>query len=95
MTSPINVVDNLTKNDFDVFDYIYAMDVSNYKNIIRLAESEDQKAKVRLILNEVDTLSNSEVPDPYYGGDDGFDTVFTMLDMACTTIADKLQQESH
>lgn len=84
-----------TKNDFDVFDYIYAMDVSNYKNIIRLAESEDQKAKVRLILNEVDTLSNSEVPDPYYGGDDGFDTVFTMLDMACTTIADKLQQESH
>lgn len=33
-----------TKNDFDVFDYIYAMDVSNYKNIIRLAESEDQKS---------------------------------------------------
>lgn len=54
--------------DFDTFDVIYAMDVSNYNNINTLAINQDQKNKVKLILNEMHPNSNASVPDPYYGG---------------------------
>ncbi|SHH77556.1 low molecular weight protein-tyrosine-phosphatase [Winogradskyella jejuensis] len=77
--------------DFDNFDFIYAMDESNYRNILRLAKTEDDQRKVKLILNELSSNSNSEVPDPYYGGDEGFENVYQMLDEACDVIASKLQ----
>lgn len=79
-----------TVEDFDRFDYIYAMDNSNYKNIIRLARNNNDIEKVNLILNESQPGLNLDVPDPYYGGDSGFDTVFKMLDLACNTIAEEL-----
>ena len=47
-------------------------------------------AKVKLILNEVNPNANKSVPDPYYGGKEGFEKVFEMLDQACTIIAEKL-----
>lgn len=70
--------------DFDTFDYIYAMDQSNYNNIVRLARNETDKNKVKLILIDKD------VPDPYYGGKDGFKDVFMMLDKACDKIINEL-----
>lgn len=76
--------------DFKKFDYIYAMDMSNYKNILSLAENEADKTKVTLILNELFPGENVEVPDPYYGGADGFENVYNMLDKACDVIAEKL-----
>lgn len=76
--------------DFKKFDYIYAMDMSNYKNILSLAENEADKTKVTLILNELFPGENVEVPDPYYGGVDGFENVYNMLDKACDVIAEKL-----
>jgi protein-tyrosine phosphatase len=78
------------KSDFDTFDYIYVMDTSNYSNVINLASNEEQKSKVKLILNEVFPNENIEVPDPYYGGDSGFENVFQMLDQACNEIAKKI-----
>ena len=66
------------------------MDQSNYHNILDLAESESDKSKVKLILNELSPNSNAEVPDPYYGGDQGFENVYKMLDDACDIIATKL-----
>lgn len=77
-------------SDFDTFDYIYVMDNSNYKDVIALAPTEESKSKVRLILNEIFPNENVDVPDPYYGGDDGFENVFDMLDQACEAIARKL-----
>lgn len=77
-------------NDFEDFDYIYTMDISNYKNILSLAPSEMAKSKVKLILNELFPNKNIEVPDPYYGGQDGFEEVFKMLDEACNVIVKKL-----
>ena len=77
-------------SDFDTFDYIYVMDNSNYKDVISLAPTEESKSKVRLILNEIFPNENVDVPDPYYGGDDGFENVFDMLDQACEAIARKL-----
>ena len=75
--------------DFKDFDLIYVMDHSNYKNVTALAQNEEEKAKVKLILDEVDTGLN-EVPDPYYD-DDGFENVFHLIDEACNIIAEKLK----
>jgi protein-tyrosine phosphatase len=75
--------------DFKDFDLIYVMDHSNYNSIIALAQNEEEKAKVKLILDEVDTGLN-EVPDPYYD-DDGFEKVFYLIDEACKSIAENLK----
>ena len=77
-------------SDFDVFDYIYVMDSSNYHDIIGLARNTKDKDKVKLILQEVPDNIKFDVPDPYYGGDQGFENVFQMLDVACSEIAKKL-----
>ncbi|REE82194.1 protein-tyrosine phosphatase [Lutibacter oceani] len=79
-----------TVEDFDLFDFIYVMDNSNYSNVISLARNEADKLKVKLILNEVFPNENLDVPDPYYGGDFGFKNVFKMLDEACDEIAKKI-----
>ena len=77
--------------DFDAFDHIYVMDMSNYNDVISLARNEEDKKKVKLILNEVFPGENVEVPDPYYGGHNGFQKVFQMLDQACEIIAKKVE----
>lgn len=79
-----------TSKDFDEFDFIYAMDESNYQNILSLARNSEDERKVHLILNESQPNQNLSVPDPYYGGKDGFENVYQMLDEACTVIASKL-----
>ncbi|MCK0136755.1 low molecular weight protein-tyrosine-phosphatase [Arenibacter sp. S6351L] len=75
-----------TAKDFDEFDLIYAMDRSNYENIIALAENETEIAKVNLLLHK-SNVANKEVPDPYYGGEDGFEKIFHLIDSACSLIA--------
>ena len=57
-----------TEKDFLNFDVIYAMDKSNYQNIISLATSDEDVEKVTMILNESQPDKNYSVPDPYYGG---------------------------
>ena len=79
-------------NDFDEFDIIYAMDTSNYSNIISLARNEKDRDKVDLILNEINPRSFQSVPDPYYGGDNGFQNVYEMLDEACDIIVQNLEK---
>ena len=76
--------------DFEKFDVIYVMDQSNYENVIALARNEDDKSKVKMILNEVFPEEDLDVPDPYTGGDFGFKNVYNMLDQACDVIAEKL-----
>lgn len=83
------VARNFEVNDFDTFDKIYVMDQSNYTNVISLARNSEDKEKVKLILNEIDGSANTEVPDPYYGGDQGFETVYHMLDEATDVIVKK------
>lgn len=80
-------------SDFDEFDHIYVMDMSNYNDVIALARNEQDKKKVKLILNEIFPGENVEVPDPYHGGNEGFNNVYQMLDEACAVIAKKLEAE--
>lgn len=79
-----------TVQDFDNFDFIYVMDESNLQNILMLARDIFDENKVKLILNESHPTKNLSVPDPYYGGNQGFENVYKMLDEACEIIANKL-----
>ena len=79
-----------TVKDFDTFDYIYAMDESNYQNILTLVRGKFDKDKVKMILKETHPNKNLSVPDPYYGGNQGFENVYLMLDEACEVIVNKL-----
>lgn len=80
-----------TDTDFDQFDIIYAMDSSNLHAIQLLARTEQDHSKVKLILNELQPSKNLAVPDPYYGGEQGFIDVFNMLDAATNKIIEKHQ----
>lgn len=75
--------------DFDRFDHIFVMDESNYQNVIALARNETDVSKVKYILNEVYPNQNYSVPDPYYGGNEGFENIYKMLDEACTVISNR------
>ncbi|MBC29262.1 MAG: protein-tyrosine-phosphatase [Muricauda sp.] len=78
-----------TKEDFARFDHIFVMDKNNYRDIMALAESAEDRKKVRLLLEFADQ-GPMEVPDPYYGGRDGFQKVFDMIEEACKRIAAQL-----
>jgi len=69
---------------FEAFDYIVAMDRSNRAALLALTEDEESRAKVRL-LRDFDPGSppEAEVPDPYYGGPDGFEKVFDICEASC------------
>lgn len=79
------------KSDFSTFDYIFVMDQSNYNNVVQLAEKPEDVQKVRLLLDVIHPDKKAEVPDPYYGGPDGFEHVFQLVDEACTLIAKDLK----
>jgi len=77
--------------DFYKYDLILAMDKSNLHNIRQLAPDENLKEKAQLILDYTPNSKNHEVPDPYYGENDGFLDVYTMLNEACDNILKKLE----
>ncbi len=78
-------------SDFGDFDFIYVMDQSNLDNVLRLARDKNDTNKVALILNEITPNENLEVPDPYYGGNDGFELIYKMLNEACDSISKRLK----
>lgn len=67
--------------DFDEFDYIFAMDRENLVHLQELARSPADLEKVSLLLGAAE-MPEEEVPDPYYGGDDGFLHVYRLIDRA-------------
>ena len=87
------VARQLKVSDFADFDHIYVMDTSNLKDVLKLAPNENAKAKVKLMMDEIFPGQGVDVPDPYFGGQGGFDKVYDMLDEACTLVANKLIKE--
>ena len=81
-----------TNHDFNKFDHIYVMDKSNFSDVVRLASTQNDVDKVKLILQHVNSENPPSVPDPYYGGNDGFENVYQLLDAACQKIIDKIKQ---
>lgn len=80
-------------SDFKDFDHIYVMDSSNLKDVTALAPNAEAKAKVKLMMDEIFPGQKVDVLDPYYGGPDGFENVYDMLDEACTLVAEKLLKQ--
>ena len=80
------------KDDFDQFDLIYVMDNTNYQDVMFMARNEEDKKKVRYIMNEVHPGKNQQVPDPYYGGAYKFKEVYDLLEQACQKIAESAKK---
>ena len=80
-----------SRADFDEFDIIYAMDTNNFAHLTSLTENQNERDKIRMILNEINPESFESVPDPYYGGDNGFHIVYNMLDKACNKIITQIE----
>ena len=75
-----------TRSDFDSFDHIFVMDRQNLRNVLKLSQTEAERNKVKLL------LTNEEVEDPYYGGDQGFEIVFDKIEKASKDILDSWKQ---
>ena len=76
----------ISKNDFQKFNYILTMDDSNYQNVIGLKNRElySDLCKIRKIQEFANSFHEKEVPDPYFGGEEGFDYVLDILtDSTC------------
>ena len=66
--------------DFEIFDLILTMDDENYANVMKLAKSEDHRSRVHKFTDFCTRHSHNEVPDPYYGGDEGFELVADLIE---------------
>ncbi len=93
-TNGIDITDQACRKfieeDFDEFDHIFVMDKSNLIDVLSMARNDDDRLKVKLILEDISPGQSMEVPDPYYGGERGFEKVFEMLDTVCDKIVNKL-----
>lgn len=81
-----------TAADFDRFDLLLAMDADNLRNMRRLAPDTASASKAILIMDLAPKHALREVPDPYFGGDEGFDAVHAMLTEACTNLLNDVQR---
>lgn len=75
-------------SDFYEFDYIFAMDKANYEDLLAIKPSNGS-AHVSLFLKEFGCMDHDEVPDPYYGGEQGFELVLDLLQDACEQFIQK------
>ncbi|MHC4996651.1 MAG: low molecular weight protein-tyrosine-phosphatase [Planctomycetota bacterium] len=76
--------------DLDTFDLIVAMDRENLAGIHRLENGNDHAHKIKLLSEYLDDTWEIDVPDPYYGGESGFEHVMDMIEEACPAILGEL-----
>lgn len=81
----------VASQDFDDFDYILAMDRDNHAILLASCPAEHQH-KVHLLLDFAPHLAESEVPDPYYGGANGFDVVLDLIEAAATGLLQEIRR---
>ncbi len=82
------------KSDLQKFDYIFAMDSSNYENLLEYATTDEESDKIFMLLNFAGLGEKRSVPDPYYGNLTDFENVYQLLDKACSLVAEKLKVQS-
>lgn len=85
----------LTPDDLADFDYILAMDNSNLKNIFKLHRASEFADKISLMREYDPKAKGAEVPDPYFGGEQGFQDVFVMLERTMENFLDHLREKHH
>ena len=81
------------RGDFDRFDLVLALDEDNARELRRLAPTDEARAKIHFLRAfDPDAEPGAEVPDPYYGGPDGFELVFDLCLAACRGLLDHLRK---
>ncbi len=80
----------VTADDFDAFDLIVAMDRENLHTLKRLHPGGDMRAELRLLRDVDPEPGDGQVPDPYFGGPDGFDEVYEMVRRSAEALLDEL-----
>ena len=78
----------VARGDFQSFDLLIAMDRQNERDLIRLARTDEDREKVRLLRSYAD--GEFDVPDPYYGGEDGFDNVVEIVERSCRALLEEI-----
>jgi protein-tyrosine phosphatase len=77
--------------DFERFDYIIAMDRDNLHTLERMSETNGSGARIELLRRYEAERDGDEVPDPYYGGASGFESVFKMVKRSCSGLLERLR----
>ena len=80
----------IKSKDFHEFDLILAMDQANFDDLRRLAPNEAGLSRVRMFCEFCREFNETEVPDPYYGGLDGFENVLDLLEDGCQGLLEEL-----
>lgn len=78
-----------TAADFEVYDKIYALAEDVMEEMRRIAKNKFDASKADLLLNELFPGKNTDVPDPYFGPEAGYDEVYKIIDRACDSIIEK------
>jgi protein-tyrosine phosphatase len=81
----------VSPRDFSEFDLLIAMDRRNFHELHRVADGAGDK--IRMLSDYLDENWPDEVPDPYYGGDQGFEQVLDMLQAACPSLLEQLLRD--
>ena len=81
------------ESDFPYYDWILVMDDHNYEDVLGLDASREYAHKIKRMTDFCQTLKVNEVPDPYYGGDAGFELVIDVLEDTCAGLMESLKAE--
>ena len=84
---------HLEPEDLEHFDLILTMDESNYNNTLRLDPEGNYHGKVKKMVSYCKVHDVGEVPDPYYGGADGFELVIDILEDSCDELIKELEDQ--
>ncbi len=79
----------ITNQDFEIFDYIVVMDNDNYTNVKMICPKQ-YHYKIHKIMDFSSSSKYTEVPDPYYGGEDGFELVLDLLENASIGLFERM-----
>ncbi len=83
------------QKDFEKFDYILAMDRANYETLLDWDQEGKYKNKVHMMTDFGQKIQASEVPDPYYGGGDGFERVIDIVEDSCHGLLEHIKKEQN
>ncbi len=85
----------VVRDDFQTFDYIVGMDDQNIRALNRMASTGSEQLKISKMTDYLQKLQAGSVPDPYYGGDDGFLKVIDLLEDACEGLFRHIQDNKN
>ena len=81
----------IEESDFDKFDWVVAMDSSNRRDLLEMAGSPERQAKVRLMREFDPEPEDRDVPDPYYGGAEGFENTYRIVERSVRGLLEALE----